>query len=366
MRRLGVGAALVGEELVPGDVGIEGDRIVAVGLAGDGSGTAVPGFVDLQVNGFAGVDFGEADADGVRRVAETLVAYGTTAFQPTLITLATEDYVSAMKRLKSAEEQDMPARMLGVHIEGPFLSLRRVGAHEPSLVRPPEPGLYERLAELGPLTYVTLAPEMPGALELIPRLVEMGVVVAIGHSDADAATAHAAFNAGARAVTHLFNAQRPVHHRDPGITFAALARRDVVVGVIADGVHLAADTLRVVVNAALDRMALVTDAVAPAGLGDGEHTLGGQRLFLSGLEVRLEGGTIAGSVLTMDAAVRNLIDAGAPFEKAVACATWIPAQLIGRPELGTLAPGTVADVVVLDDSLSVTRTLVGGAEVHRA
>ena len=143
-------------------------------------------------------------------------------------------------------------------------------------------------------------------------------IVVASAPDADAATAHAAFNAGARAVTHLFNAQRPVHHRDPGITFAALARRDVVLGVIADGVHLDFDTVKVVVNAALERVALVTDAVAPAGLHDGEHTIGGQRLFVSGPEVRLEDGTIAGSVLTMDAAVRNLIDrGGAPFERAV-------------------------------------------------
>jgi N-acetylglucosamine-6-phosphate deacetylase len=366
MRRLGVGAALVGDELISGDVGVEDDTIVAVGLAGGGSGVAVPGFVDLQVNGFAGFDFGEADVDGVRQAARALVAHGTTAFQPTLITLPVEEYMSAMKRLRRASEERLPARILGVHVEGPFLSPRRFGAHDPSHLRPVDPGLYQQLAELGPLTYVTLAPELPGALDLIPRLIEMGVVVAIGHSDADAATAHAAFNAGARAVTHLFNAQRPVHHRDPGITFAALARRDVVVGVIADGVHLAPDTLKVVVNATLGRIALVTDAVAPAGLGEGEHTLGGQRLVVTGTEVRLEDGTIAGSVLTMDAAVRNLMDAGAPFEKAVACATRIPARLIGRPELGTLAPGTVADVAVLDDSLVVSRALVGGEEVFRA
>lgn len=367
MRRLGVRAALIGGELVRGDVGVEGDTIVAVGSAGQGSGVAVPGFVDLQVNGFAGFDFGEADPDGIRAAAEALVAHGTTTFQPTLISLPEEVYLRAMERLGEAAKAGLPARLLGVHVEGPFLSPRRRGAHDPDHLRPVDPGLYDRLAAAGPLTYATLAPELPGALELIPRLVARGIVVAIGHSDADAATAHAAFNAGARAVTHLFNAQRPVHHRDPGITFAALARRDVVLGVIADGVHLDFDTVKVVVNAALERVALVTDAVAPAGLHDGEHTIGGQRLFVSGPEVRLEDGTIAGSVLTMDAAVRNLIDrGGAPFERAVACATRIPAELVGRPELGTLAPGTVADVVVLDDSLSVVRALVGGEEAFRA
>ncbi|MFP3913497.1 MAG: N-acetylglucosamine-6-phosphate deacetylase [Actinomycetota bacterium] len=367
MRRLGVQAAVVGQEMVAGDVAVDEGRIASLGLAPAGrSGIAAPGFVDLQVNGFAGVDFTDADTDGMRSAGESLLSTGVTAFQPTLITLSEDAYLAALSRLRQAQAELDAPRLLGVHLEGPFLSPRRPGAHDPSLMLDPDEELARRLLEAGPVTYVTVAPELPGALGLIELLVGRGLTVAVGHSDADTATTMAAFDRGARAVTHLFNAQRPFHHREGGIGFAGLARRDVVVSVINDGIHLADETVRVVISAARGRVSLITDAVSAARLEPGSYTLGNREIFVTEEDVRLEDGTLAGSILTMDRAVRNLIERGTTLTEAVAAATTVPARLIGRPELGTLAPGTPADVAVLDDGYRVRATLVGGEERFRA
>lgn len=365
MRRLGVQAAVVGDEIIAGDVAVADGAIASLGLSPAGrSGLAVPGFVDLQVNGFAGVDFADPDNDKMRRAGEALSATGVTSFQPTLITLAEGDYLSALDRLAQAQEELSGPRLLGVHLEGPFLSPDRHGAHDPSLMRAPQWDLAKRLLEAGPVTYVTVAPELPGSLELISRLVGRGLTVAVGHTDADTATATAAFDRGARAVTHLFNAQRPFHHREGGVSFAALARGDIVVSVINDGIHLAAETMKVVFRAARGRMSLITDAVAATGLEPGRYTLGNRTILVTENAVRLEDGTLAGSTLTMDQAVRNLVELGAPLGEAVSAATTVPSNLIRRPELGTLAPGTPADVAVLDDDLRVVTTLVDGREVY--
>ena len=250
--------------------------------------------------------------------------------------------------------------MLGVHLEGPFLSPARLGAHPPEARRDPDPALLERLLAAGPVRLVTLAPELPGADELIDLCLGRGVAVSCGHSDATADEAAAAFDRGARAVTHVFNAMRPLRHRDPGIAGAALVRDDVVVQMIVDGVHLAAETAALVWRSAHGRVALVTDAIAGAGLGDGTVRLGDLEIEISDGVARSPSGVLAGSTLTMIQAVRNLHALGASFEEAVGAATTVPARVVGEPDAGRLDVGAPADVVVLTDELEIERVLVAG------
>jgi N-acetylglucosamine-6-phosphate deacetylase len=356
--RLGVEAAIVEGELLTGDVEVADGRVVSVGLAPKrGGGIAVPGFVDLQVNGFGGVDFAGADAAGYRTAGDALLDSGVTAFQPTLITAPEQDLIAALREVPA---ESVGPRILGVHLEGPFISPNRLGAHPAASRRDPDRGLLARLLDAGPVAYVTLAPELPGALELVELLHERGIVVSCGHSDATAEQANAAFDRGAGTVTHLFNAMRPLGHRDPGIAGAALARDDVIVQVILDGHHLAEETAKVVWQAAAGRVALVTDAIAAAGVGDGSYRLGEVEVEVRDGVARRADGILAGSVVTMIEAVQNLHTLGASLVEAVAAATSIPARIVGRPELGVLRQGCDADLVVLDDGLEIRRVIVGG------
>jgi len=362
--RLGVSAALVDGVLLRGDLEVADGRVVAVGLAsGNGSGIAIPGLVDLQVNGFGGVDFAGADADGYRRAGEALLECGVTAFQPTLITAFEQELAAA---LAEVPREPVGPRVIGAHLEGPFLSPRRLGAHPIAARRDPDPALLERLLAAGPVSEMTLAPELDGALELIDLLNAHGVVASCGHSDATAEQAGRAFDRGAATVTHLFNAMRPLGHRDPGIAGAALARDDVIVQVILDGHHLAEETARVVWRAAAGRIALVSDAIAAAGVGDGSYRLGGTDVEVRDGVARRGDGVLAGSSSTLIDAVRRLHGLGVPLAEAVDAATAVPARIVRRPQLGVLRKGGPADVVVLDDELEIKSVLVGGHTVVAA
>jgi N-acetylglucosamine-6-phosphate deacetylase len=358
--RLGVGAALVDGRLVAGDVEIADGQIAAVGLASpDGAGIASPGFVDLQVNGFAGIDFFSADTDGYRRAGAALLECGVTAYQPTFITSPEEQLLAA---LAEVPVNGAAPRVLGAHLEGPFISPERLGTHPSDARRDPDAALLERLLAGGPVSHVTLAPELPGAPALIELLHERGVTVSGGHSDATAAEAREAFARGVKTVTHIFNAMRPFAAREPGLAGAALVANDVAVQVILDGVHLADDTARLVWQAAGGRVAIVTDAIAAAHAGDGSYTLAGVDFEVAGAVARNADQVLAGSTVCMIDAVRNLVALGAPVEDALSAATVVPARIAGRPELGTLAPGSRADVLVLDDALEITRVLVRGED----
>jgi N-acetylglucosamine-6-phosphate deacetylase len=392
--RLGVGAALVEGELVDGDVEVRDGRVAAVGVGAPGSTRiAAPGFVDLQVNGYAGVDFSAPGEGGYAVAGAALLADGVTAFQPTIVSGAVGEMVAALGRVPTGGSKgessriggarsegreepcrssiDLPLegrdesaggpRVIGAHLEGPFLSPERPGAHDPAALATPDLGVLERLLTVGPVTQVTLAPELPGAGELIEALVARGVVVSCGHTEADAAAAHLAFDRGARAVTHLFNAVRRPHPRDPGIALAALGRDDVFVTLIVDGHHLADDTVRLAWRAAGERLLLITDAVAAARAPAGDYTLGGRvPIHSAGGEVRTADGAFAGSTLTMLDAVRNLHALGVPLAAALRAATEAPARMARRPDLGRLAPGTPADLLVLDDSLELRQVLRAG------
>jgi N-acetylglucosamine-6-phosphate deacetylase len=358
--RLGVQAALVDGQFVRGDVEVADRRIAGYGLASpNGRGLAVPGFVDLQVNGFSGIDFLETDADGYRRAGDALLETGVTAYLPTFITAPEAQLLAALREVPAGS--DGP-RILGVHLEGPFLSALRLGIHPAAARRDPDRDLLERLLAAGPVRLMTLAPELPGAEVLIETLLRHEVAISCGHSDASSAEANAAFDSGVRAVTHLFNAMRPFHHRDPGIAGAALARDDVIVQVILDGVHLATETAKVVWGTAGGRVALVTDAIAGTGLTDGEYRLGGQEIQIRDGVARGQTGALAGSTLTMIEAVRNLHDLGTSLEDAVGAATEVPARVLRLPSIGRLAVGLPADVVVLTDELEVDRVLVDGRD----
>lgn len=351
--RLGVDRALVDGAWVDGDVRLDGSTVAEVGLPADGGGRrAVAGFVDLQVNGFAGVDFATTDAEGYRHAGEAMSASGVTGFQPTFISLPWAAYDQALRT--AAEARASTPGMIGIHLEGPFLSPTRCGAHDPANLLAPEPARVEEL--LHPVVnWMTIAPELDGGLEAIATVVATGRHVAVGHSDADARTAEAAFDAGATVVTHLFNAQSPLLHRAPGVPGAALAS-DARVGVtvIVDGHHLAPEIVRMIFAAKPGRVALITDAIAAAAMGDGETVLGDRAVTVANGAARLADGTLAGSVLTMDQAVRNTVECGVDERSALLAAT------PGR----TVAPGSAADLVVLDDDLEVVRTLRTGEEIH--
>jgi N-acetylglucosamine-6-phosphate deacetylase len=356
--RLGVEAAVVGGRLLRGDVEIADGVVVRAGIEGaNGRGIAAPGFVDLQVNGFAGVDFLSADADGYRRAGEALLETGVTSYLATFITAPEDDLLAA---LRAVPREITAPRIVGVHLEGPFLSPARLGTHPPAAQRDPDPALLRRLLDAGPVRLLTLAPELPGAAALIDLCTERGVVVSCGHSDATAAEAEDAFARGAKAVTHVFNAMRPLRHRDPGIAGAALVREDVVVALILDGIHLAAETATIVWRTAHGRVALVTDAIAGAGLGDGAYALGGVAVQIRDGVARGPDGVLAGSTLTMIDAVRNLHALGASLEEALAAATSVPARLLGLATTGMLEVGVPADIVVISEELEIERVLVGG------
>jgi N-acetylglucosamine-6-phosphate deacetylase len=361
MTRLGVEAALVDGALLRGDVEIADGRIAAVGVNGRaGTGIATPGFVDLQVNGFGGVDFLAADRAGYEHAGLELLRTGVTAYQPTFITSPEEELEAALHEVP--QDGDGAPHVLGAHLEGPFLAPERLGSHPLAARRDPDVPLLERLLEAGRVAHVTLAPELPGALALVDLLRARGVTVACGHSDATADEAREAFRRGARTVTHLFNAMRPFAAREPGLAGAALADPRVPVQMILDGVHLADETAKLVWHVASGRVALVTDAVAAAGVGDGSYRLGSVEVTVIDGVVRRAGGVLAGSTVTMIESIRNLVEVGASLEAALSAATAVPARIARRNDVGRLQPGARADVVVIDDNVEIVRVLAGGAD----
>jgi N-acetylglucosamine-6-phosphate deacetylase len=368
--------------LSPGYVLVEDGRITAV-EPGDpprtpdeylDRGALVPGFVDIQVNGYYGVEFDVADETGWRLVADRLPETGTTAFMPTIITAPLPTLNDSLKAAASiipalsGRPGDPGARVLGVHVEGPFISPKRGGAHNRDWMTDPTPEAVSGLlnAAQGHLKILTLAPERDGALPAIRELTNQNVLVSVGHSDALARQVAEAADAGARMVTHLFNGQRPLHHREPGVVGQALADHRLTSGLVADFVHVAAPVCVIAFAAAPGRIVLVTDAAACAGMPPGQYTLGGQPIELppgDGVPPIRPDGTLAGSALRMDVAVSNMVSVGVSLPAAVAAATRIPADLIGRPDLGRIAAGARADLTWLGEGLRAQATWIAG---HRA
>ena len=362
----------------PGYVAMAGGVVTAVGR-GDPprapdialpGGVLLPGLVDLQVNGYFGEEFLTADADGWARVITRLPQTGTTAFLPTFIT-APPGVLTAGLRAAAALIPALPAgaRVLGVHVEGPFISPRWKGAHNEAWITEPSAGAVAELLDAGRgvLRLVTLAPERPGGMSAVTRLTEAGILVSVGHSDATARQVAEAADHGARMVTHLFNAQRPMHHREPGVVGQALTDERLTSGLIADMHHVSPQVCVLAFRAAPGRICAVTDAAACAGMPPGSYQLGGEPIELppGDGEPPVRGdGTLAGSGLRMDAAVGNLAAAGIGLVEAVSAATRVPADLIGRPDLGRIAPGAAADLAWLGDDMRTRATWIGGEQVY--
>lgn len=329
------------------------------------SGVLAPGLVDAQVNGAFGVDLAGTDLAGWQRVTRRLPETGVTSFLPTFITAPLDDLVSALRRYAGyrATLDGVPgaARTLGVHVEGPFLSPRRAGAHPREALIPPTPDAVARLVDAGAgdtgagkagagrtLVCVTLAPELPGALDAIRFLTSAGVRVCVGHSDACEDDVHAAADAGARLVTHLYNAQRPMTHRDPGVVGAALTDDRLTCGLIVDGHHVAPAAIKVAFACATGRVMLVTDAVAALGMPAGTYLLGEYPITVreTGPPLRRDG-TLAGGTGRLDDAIRRTAEAGIPLHEAIRAATRVPAGALGLDGPGRIVPGGPADLVWL-------------------
>ncbi|GAA2084561.1 N-acetylglucosamine-6-phosphate deacetylase [Actinomadura alba] len=326
-----------------------------------------PGLVDLQVNGYYGHDLADADEAAWRTIVGRLPETGVTAFLPTFITAPVETLAAALRRTaRLVPELPQGARVLGVHLEGPFLSERRHGAHKREWLTDPTPEALAVLLETGLVRLVTLAPERPGGLDAVRALADAGVLVSVGHSDATADQVAQAVAAGARKVTHLFNAQTGVDHRAPGVAAQALTDPALSPGLIVDLHHVSPVVCRLAFAAAGDRIVLVTDAAAAAGMPPGRYELGGEPIELpeSGPPLRVDG-TLAGSALRLDEAVGNAAGLGIDLMTVVDAATRTPADLIGRPDLGRIAPGAAADLVWLGDDLRARATWVAGQAVFR-
>jgi N-acetylglucosamine-6-phosphate deacetylase len=327
-----------------------------------------PGFVDLQVNGSFGVDVA-SEAGRVPELSRKLLATGTTSYLPTLISSPPALYREALPILSNLTREGAPdrAEVLGVHLEGPFINGDKKGAHPADHVVPADPSLLDDLLDLGPARMLTLAPEMEGAADLTKRAAERGIVVCAGHSNATFERAYNAFEGEVTGVTHLFNAMSPMHHREPGLPGAAFAHPQVACGIIADGRHV--HPLMVALAFSVlgpDRLYLVTDAIAATGTGPGEYSLAARQVYLEEGVPKLEDGTLAGSVLTMEGALMNvLVFTGCTVPEAIRMAATTPARLVGEGRRkGRLASGYDADIVVLSPELSVEAVYRGGSRVY--
>lgn len=339
-----------------------------------------PGFIDVQINGGYGIDFSQATDDvkgGVALVAKKILEHGVTSFCPTLVTSPPNIYHKVLPEVRVHDGGADGAGVLGVHLEGPFISLEKKGAHPEQYLRTFQSGgmkdLLDTYGTLDNVAMVTLAPELANSQVVVHELAHRGITVSLGHSVANLSQAEEAVQHGASFITHLFNAMLPFHHRDPGIvgllTSDQVPRgRTVFYGMIADGIHTNPAALRIAHRAHPSGLVLVTDAITAMGLPPGRHTLGQQVIEIQGLHAYVAGTkTLSGSIATMDMCVKHFKQAsGCSVEEALEAASLHPAQLLGiSHRKGTLNYGTDADLVLLDDTLDVRATYISGEEVWR-
>ncbi len=321
-----------------------------------GDHVVAPGFVDLHVHGGGGAHFMSGDPEECSRAARFHAAHGTTSLLATTVTAPRDVLARAVAGIAACTDP----LILGTHLEGPYLSELRRGAQDRDALRDPDPAELDALAASGTVRMVSLAPELPGALDLIGRIAALGAVPALAHTDATYDQAMAAVEAGARHAIHTFNGMRPLHHREPGIVGAVLDAPEVTCELIADGLHVHPAVMRLVHRVA--KAVLVTDAIVAAGLPDGRYALGAVPITVTRGRAETADGDLAGSTLTMDAAVRN-VAGWLPLPEALALATTAPADVIGAARKGRLAPGADADLVVLDAALRPVETFLAGRPV---
>ena len=374
-------AIVNGKIILPGEI-LEGqallfdEKIVGVVPANEigdaetidaAGGFVSPGLIDIHIHGYLGEDTSDGSEEGLIKMAEGIAQNGVTAWLPTTMTVSYDELrraFDAVRKLSKRENNPKGAQMLGVNAEGPFINPSKKGAQAVEHIRPADANFLIENSDI--IRLFTIAPEMPGALDCIREVTQKtNLRVSMGHTAANYEEAKAGIEAGVRHATHLFNAMTPLNHRDPGVVGAALADDRVMTGMIADTFHISADLFGLVAKVKGDNLILITDCTRAGGLADGVYTLGGQPIYVKGIECRLKDGTIAGSVLRLNNAVRNVrAHTNLPLEQIVRMASLNPARAIGVADRkGSLEKGTDADIILTDPDFQVQRTIIGGETV---
>lgn len=374
-----VTAYVAGKGLVKTDIAFEDGKIVAIGKLDnvepifDTDGVVLPGFIDEHIHGAGGADAMDGTEDALQTISEYVAKEGTTGFLATTMTQSPENIGKALKNVKTVREKGeyKGAEILGVHLEGPFISPKHVGAQPLEYVAKPAPETFDKYNEIsgGNIKVVTLAPEVEGGLDLVKHLAKIGVVASIGHTGAKFSDVEAAVAAGATNVTHTYNAQTPLHHREAGVVGAAMLIDELNCEMICDTIHVSVPAIKIFVkNKPHDKFTLITDAMRAKGMPDGLSELGGQQVFVKNGEARLSDGTLAGSVLKMNVAVKNLVEkVGVSFTDAVDFASANPAKNLGLyDERGSIEVGKRADFAVMDKDYNILYTVIGGKVVYKA
>lgn len=331
----------------------------------------VPGYIDIHVHGGGGSDVMDGDYEAINQIAIAHSHFGTTSFLATTMTMNKDKIIRSLRSICEAVKKGTAgAEILGIHMEGPYINSEKKGAQREEDIKKVS---IEEFSEFNQasgnlIRLVTIAPEMPGAIELIKYLYKQGIIASVGHSNATYAQVQAGIQAGLSHVTHTFNAMRELHHREPGVVGAALTSPELTVEVIADGIHIHPIVLKILTKIKEgEKIVLITDAMRAAGLKEGTYDLGGQEVIVTKGQARLKDGTLSGSVLTMDKAVKNMASkVGVPLPKAIQMASFNPARSIGIDDKkGSLEPGKDADIVILNKNLETELTIVAGKIVYR-
>ena len=375
-----VRACLPEKGIVRVDIEYENGVITRIGEAADKSvssladnAVVVPGFIDQHIHGLCGSEAMDASFESLDTISRELAKEGTVAFLATTLTQSPENIKAALTQTKNyvARGNFPGAEVIGVHLEGPFISPKFVGAQNPEYVQKPEISRFAEYQEAagGLIRIVSMAPETEGAGELIAYLLQNGVSASAGHTAATYADMKHAVEMGMKCVTHTYNAQSGVHHRDVGVAGSAMLFDELYTELICDTVHVSVPALKLMIkNKPADKVILITDSIRPKGLPEGEYELGGLPIFLKGGEIRLVGGALAGSSLRANYAIRNLVEqVGVSFETAIGFATANPARHLGvYDRMGSIEVGKDASFAVLDDTFEILQTVIKGKTVYRA
>lgn len=329
----------------------------------------MPGFVDIHIHGAVGYDVMDVNPEGIVKMAEFLVTHGVTSFLPTTTTLDIDTTLRAISSVETAKTLNKNgAKIIGIHLEGPFINPKHKGAQNENFIIEPTREVLNKLTTSGLIKLITIAPELSGAIDAIRLLRERGIYVSLGHSDATYEDTVKAIMAGASQVTHLFNGMRSFHHREPGIIGASLSEDTIKCQVIADGIHLHFSSIRLVYKAkGYNNIILISDSMSATGLADGEYELGGLKVTVKSGAPRLADGRLAGSTLTLDVAVKNMVTKGLiPLPFVSEMASRVPAESIGETTTGSFSYGKKADIVVLDKSFKVVRTYIDGRLIYES
>jgi N-acetylglucosamine-6-phosphate deacetylase len=334
----------------------------------DGGGQLlIPGMIDVHIHGAEGFDMMDGTIQSVEAVSRACARTGCTSFLATSVSSTLDDLLKMISNVKKVAGREPGAQAIGLHIEGPYLNVKRKGMQNERYLRHPDLDEMKSIIEASGslLRMVTLAPELPGGLEMIHLLKEKGIIAAIAHSDATYEEAKLAFQSGASHVTHCFNGMRPIHHRDPGVVIAAFEESSVSVQAIVDDVHLHPAIVRLIYREkGPDKMVLITDALQAMGMGDGTYLFGGHEVKVSDGVAKLTDGTLASSTVTMNEALQKAVQSGIPLKDAVMMATQTPADILGLSNKGRIAPGADADLVLINDQFEVLCTIVNGKIVY--